>query len=84
MESNIPQGGLDLDYTKRDYSTFIKINCILAYCQIVNLNRVIKLLKGLNLKFSYCKYFCSFNIWHNTIENIHQLSVIKGEHKTLL
>ena len=32
MESNIPQGGLDPNYTKRDYSIFAEANYILAYC----------------------------------------------------
>ena len=41
MESDIPYGGLDPNYTKRDYSTFTKTNHILACRWLVNLNRAI-------------------------------------------
>jgi len=51
---------------------------------MVNLNRVIKLLKGLNLRFSYCRYFCGSSIWYNTIEDIRWVSVVKGERGALL
>jgi len=50
---------------------------------MVNLNRAIKLLKGLNLRFSYYRYSCGSSIWYNTIEDIYRVSVIKGERGTL-
>ena len=50
---------------------------------MVNLNRAIKLLKGSNLRFSYCRYSCGSSIWHNTIEDVRRVSVIKEERGTL-
>ena len=56
---------------------------MLACCWLINLNRAIKLLKSLNLRFSYYRYSYGSSIWHNTIEDIYWVSVVKGEYKIL-
>jgi len=56
---------------------------MLACCWLVDLNRAIKLLKSLNLGFSYCRYFCSSSIWHNTVEDVCWVSIVEGECGTL-
>ena len=75
---------MDLNCAKRDRDTLAKMYYILACCWLVNLDGSIKLLKGLNLRFSCCRYSCSSSIWYNAIEDVCWVSVIKGECRALL
>ena len=36
------------------------------------------------MRFSYYRYSCGSSIWHNTIEDVRRVSIIKGECGTLL